>query len=72
MDKEVEDTSAVAPLVVVLEEVSGECEGRPGERQLTHETSLTKFLFREIPAFASKIEEWVSPFMSLETTSSSV
>jgi hypothetical protein len=37
-----------------------------------HETSLTKFLFREIPALASKMEERVSPFKSEETISSSV
>jgi hypothetical protein len=37
-----------------------------------HETSLTKFLLREIPALASKMEERLSPFMSVETTSSSV
>ena len=37
-----------------------------------HETNFTKFLLREIPALASKMEEWVSPFKSVETISSSV
>lgn len=37
-----------------------------------HETNLTKLELREIPALASKMEEWVSPFKSVETTSSSV
>lgn len=36
------------------------------------ETTLMKFLFKAIPALASKMEEWVLPIMSLETTSSSV
>ncbi|KFM66479.1 hypothetical protein X975_13410, partial [Stegodyphus mimosarum] len=37
-----------------------------------HDTSFTKLLFKEIPAFASKILLWKSPIKSLYTTSSSV
>lgn len=37
-----------------------------------HDTSLTKLELREIPALASKTEEWASPMKSVETTSSSV
>lgn len=36
------------------------------------EINLTKLLFNEMPAFASKMLEWLSPIKSLETTSSSV
>ena len=35
-------------------------------------THLTKLLFNEIPALASKMEEWLSPLRSVETRSSSV
>lgn len=37
-----------------------------------HEISLTNWSFNEIPALASKIDEWVSPIKSEDTTSSSV
>jgi hypothetical protein len=45
----------------------------PTPHSLSYQATIfTKFLLREIPAFASKMEEWVSPFKSVETTSSSV
>lgn len=41
-------------------------------RIIYQEISLTNFSFNGIPALASKIDEWLSPIKSDDTTSSSV
>lgn len=75
---QVADTVAVRKLVVVPEEeknIESTCirkrdlsTQQESMHEAYHETSLTKWSLRAMPAPASKMEEWLSPLKSVETT----
>jgi len=72
VDEKVQNTARVLGMIVSMLLMMPEGSKRTPYSLSYHEINFMKFWFKDIPALASKMLECVSPFISLETTSSSV